>query len=206
MASTNPVKLIGYHLFNLFVILIGVFFCFFPLATIAYPDKWVGGAYVIGFGVFNFIFVYFFGRSRMVRSYNPSYLLIIDSILVVGFISAIIGFMGMFQAVEWYDTFTHLFVPMIGAFFVYMIYLGYKPKAKFTFGVILVFSLAMIGLIFLWEFLEFFVETYTHHPLWLTNGDPNDFRDDVLAGFIGISLGTIISAYTMKPLLAKLKK
>lgn len=199
-------NLIGFHVLNGIVLLIGIFLCVFPPETIAYPDKWVGGAYVIGFGVFNFIFVYFFGRSQMANNYKPGYLLIIDSILVVGFMSAIIGFLGLFQRVEWYDTFTHLFVPLIGAIFVYMIFFGYKPEAKFSFGVILVFSLAMIGLIFLWEFIEFVVETYTNHPLWLTNGDPDDFRDDVVAGFIGIALGTLISAFTIKPILAKIKK
>ena len=201
----KSVNLIILNIFSIIFVVIGIFLYLFPPEFVSYPDKKVGGILIIIFGVSNLIFINLFGRSKLVQAHKPGFFYIIESLIIVSFISCILGFMGLFSILLWYDTFTHFLVPMLATIFAYLIYCAFKSDYKFNFGTILVFSLAMIGVIFLWEFLEFVKEQYSDYDLWLTNGDPDDFRDDIIAGFIGIAWGTIISGFIMKPLLKNLK-
>ncbi|MFH1781383.1 MAG: hypothetical protein ABH835_02105 [Patescibacteria group bacterium] len=199
-------RLNGLYIFTIIITLIGILFYFFPPESISYPDKKMIGLSIFCAGIVNLFFVYFFSNSKSISIYSQRYVKFLDTLLIIAFFFCIIGFMGLFKQINWYDTWTHFLVPFLGAFFVYMIFFGIKLEKQFSFSVILFFSLGMIGLIFFWEFIEVAVEHFTGYSLWLTNGDPKDFRDDVLAGFLGIAAGTVASVYMVKPLLVKLKK
>lgn len=198
-------RLIGFNIFSILTLFAGLYFIFFPQDFIAYPDKKAGGLLIILFALANLIFINSFGRAKLVRSYKAGFFYLIELMIIIGLGSCILGFMGLFTILPWYDTLTHFLAPMLATIMAYFIYCGMRHDYKFNFATILVFSLAMIGLIFLWEFAEFVKEQYTDFPLWLTNGDPNDFRDDIIAGFAGIAAGTLVSALGMKKLLAGLK-
>ena len=199
-------KFKGLYFFSIIVIIAGIYLYFFPLEITPHPYKNIGGIYLLSFGIVNLIFLLFFDRLKAIKNYSIKYIYILDGLLVVAFFLCIIGFMGLFTRISWYDTLCHFLVPMMGTFFLYLIFFALKTNQNFSFRVIFYFSLTVVGLIFFWEFTEVMAEKVTGYQLWMTNGDPADFRDDVLAGFFGIAAGTVISVYAVKPLLAKIKK
>jgi hypothetical protein len=239
------------------MVILGLYIFLFKPKFIIYPDPRSPGAILIFFGVSFLISNLLFQKLKLFRNYSQNILYFFQILIAVALFCSTMGFLGLFQRFNNYDSFVHFLDPLIFtflliiilvarpgdrkisfspillsvvlmfclvlfwevfvpqkadflvsltiAFLLFIIFLACQKNQKFHFSFILFSAILMFSLVLFWEVFEYEKDRMVHESIWLTNGDPADFRDDVWADALGIGLGAFLSVIYMPTVLKKFK-
>jgi len=247
------------RILNFGMIVFGLYIILYTPNFITYPERRAPGTLLIFFGLSFLIINLLFQKLKLFRSYSQDLLYFFQILITAALFFSTMGFLGLFQRFNNYDSFVHFLDPLIFTFlliiilvarqggrkisfspillsvilmfclvlfwevfvpqkadflvpltiafllFLFIVFLAYRKNQEVHFSLMLFFAILMFSLVLVWEVFEYQKDIVLHEHLWLTNGDPNDFRDDLIADAIGIGAGTFLSRIYIPSILEKFK-